>query len=607
MHLITIPEKKTGRTLLLFGQSRRINGKNTNRAVERIGYLDEFTDLYADPIAHFRQVAKERNAVRKVKLELSLTEHFTFEHAYDRHGVDHEDKAVLCTSDLRVCYGMLPLSHLYHELELDYFLNNRRRYTKVDFNHNIIFQLLVFGRILFPDSKLGTWQQRHLMLGKMTFSDDAVYRSLEFFAKHKGAMLRHLHRKVDQLYGRDTSLLFYDVTNYYWEIDTEDELRRRGCSKEHRPEPIVQMGLLMDANSLPVTYGLFSGNTNDCLTLSPLMAEVSEELRTEGVIYIADKGMMSGDNRAEILINQGGYIFSSSIRGAPRHTQQFVTDETGYTSNADATYRYKSRIAPVEISVTDLSTGRRKKVTINERQIVFWSKKYQDRTRYERQQALQKAATYGTCENNHGANRYFKKVVVNKVDGQPVEHKEYRRVLDEDLLSRDEALDGYYLICTNVIGLEQQEQPFGTRSRFLGDNLFQLNKPVTDQDIIEMYRGLWKIEESFRITKSWLKARPVFVHKESSIETHFLTCFVALLLLRILELKTDRSIEMNRMIESMRKAKLVKTDDNLLVSSYCDNVLEKIGSALDLDLTKRRYTKTEMDRLLAKTRKTGRT
>jgi transposase len=604
MHLIKLPEKKTGRILLLFGESKRINGKNTNRTVERIGYLDEFTDLYADPIAHFKQVAKERTVESKVKLELSLSEHFSFEHEYHKQFDRRDTTASFSSSELSVWYGMLPLSRIYHELELDYFLNNRRRYTKASYNHNAIFQMLVYGRILFPDSKLGTWQDRNKLLGNMEFTDDDVYRSLGFFAKHKGAMVRHLHKKVGQLYGRDTSLMFYDVTNYYWEVDTEDDMRKRGCSKEHRPEPIVQMGLLMDSNALPVTYGLFSGNTNDCLTLSPMMGEVCEDLRAQGVVYIADKGMMSGDNRAEILINKGGYVFSSSVRGANKETQQFVTDESGFIGNADGTYQYKSRIVPVEVSVTDLSTGRKQKVTINERQIVFWSKKYQDRTRYEREKALQKAAAYGSCENNQGGNKYFKKVVVNKIDGEVIEHKDYVRILDEDLLSKDEALDGYYLICTNVIGLGQHEHSFTKRSRFLDDNMFQLNRVVTDQDIIEMYRGLWRIEESFRITKSWLKARPVFVHTEASIEAHFLTCFVGLLLLRILELKTERSIEVNRMVESLRKAQLVHASPDVLISSYCDNILARIGSTLDLDMTKMRYTVTELDKLLAKTRKT---
>jgi transposase len=603
MHLIKLPEKKTGRILLLFGESRRIDGKTTNRTVEKIGYLDELAAIHDDPIAHFKEEARNRTAESKAKLELSLSEHFSFAQEYRKQVDGSGGVDVFSSTDLAVCYGMLPLSHVYHELELDYFLNNRRRYTGASFNHNAIFQMLVYGRILFPDSKLGTWRNRQRLLGNMDFTDDDVYRSLGFFARHKAAMVRHLHERIRKSYGRDTSLLFYDVTNYYWEIDAEDDVRRRGCSKEHRPEPIVQMGLLMDSNGLPVTYGLFAGNTNDCLTLSPMMGEVSEDLRAQGVVYVADKGMMSGDNRAEVIVNKGGYVFSCSVRGASKEMKRYVTEEKGFTVNGEGTYKYKSRTIPTEIPVTDLSTGKKTKVTINERQIVFWSRKYQDRTRHERQRALQTAADYGSCENNHGGNRYFKKIVVDMVDGEVVEHKEYVRVLDEDLLSRDEALDGYYMICTNVIGLASGEKPFGTRSRFLGDNMFQLDKEVTDQDVIDMYRGLWRIEESFRITKSWLRARPVFVHTEPSIEAHFLTCFVGLLMLRILELRTDRAIEVSRMVESLRNAVLVEATGEVLISGYCDNILARIGDVLDLDLTKKRYRATELARLLAKTRR----
>ena len=534
MHLNQLEEKKTGRIFLSFQESFRVKGKNKTRTVKRIGYLDEFTDLYDDPIAHFKELAKQETLETKRSFDVSLNERYTFNGQYVKG-----DPSTYRIAGQSFNMGQLPLSQLYHELEIDYFINNRRRYTKAKFNHNTIFQMLVFGRILFPDSKIGTWQNRHKLLGKMDFSDDDVYRSLEFFAQHKSALIKHLDKKITKLYGRDTSLMFYDVTNYYWEIDKEDDLRKRGPCKEHRPEPIVQMGLLMDSNGLPITYGLFSGNTNDCLTLSPMMGEVSEDLEAEGVIYIADKGLMSGDNRAEILINRGGYIFSNSVRGASKPTKKYVTDETGYITNEQGTYKYKARIVPTEINITNQITGKKKKVIINERQVVFWSKKYQDRTRIERAKALEKAAKFGTSENNHGGNKYFKKIVVDKVDGAIVENKEYIRILDEDLLSKDEALDGYYMICTNVIGLEPQNPSFKTKSRFLHDNMFQLNKKVTDTDIIEMYRGLWRIEESFRITKSCLRARPVFVHTESSIEAHFLTCFIGLLLLRILELKNE--------------------------------------------------------------------
>lgn len=602
MHLNQLKEKKSGRIFLSFQETHRVKGKNKTTTVKRIGYLDEFTSLHEDPITHFKELAKQLSIENKVEISASLDEHHTFDAQYIKGDVSSHR-----TEGLAYHLGLLPLSQIYHELEIDYFMDNRRRYTKAKFNHNTIFQMLVFGRILFPDSKLGTWNNRHKLLGDMTFSDDDVYRSLEFFARHKTALIKHLNDRVTRNYGRDTTLMFYDVTNYYWEIDREDGIRKRGACKEHRPEPIVQMGLLTDSRDLPITYNLFPGNTNDSLTLSPTMGDVAEELGGEGIVYIADKGMMSGDNRAEILINRGGYIFSNSVRKADQQTKGYVLDETSFIFNNEGTYKYKSRIVPVTIQITNQVSGKKKSIAINERQVIFWSRKYQERTRHERANAIQKAADYGSCENNHGGNRFFKKIVVNKVDGEVLrdEDKAYVRVFDEDLLSKEEALDGYYMICTNVIGLGPDEKPFAKQSRFLSDNMFQLNRPVDDHDIIDMYRGLWRIEESFRITKSWLKARPVFVHAEASIEAHFLTCFLGLLLLRILELKTDHSIELNRMIEDLRDLQAVEESPDLFLLTQPTNVIEKIGQYFSLDLTKKRYTMQELKKMVAKTKKTS--
>lgn len=602
MHLNQLKESKTGRIFLSYQETHRVKGKNKTTTVKRLGYLDEFTDQFDDPIAHFREEAKQLSIEKKVDITASLDEHYTFDAQY----IKGEDSSYR-KGGLVYNLGMLPLSQIYHELEIDYFMNNRRRYTKAKFNHNTIFQMLVFGRILFPDSKLSTWHNRHKLLGNMNFSDDDVYRSLEFFSKHKTALIKHLHDRVTRNYGRDTTLMFYDVTNYYWEIDQEDDQRKRGVSKEHRPEPIVQMGLLMDSNNLPITYNLFPGNTNDALTLSPTMGDVSEELEKEGIVYIADKGMMSGDNRAEILINRGGYIFSSSVRKADKQTKAYVTEENGFIVNTDGTYKYKSRIVPVTIQLTNQVTGKKKSSIINERQIVFWSRKYQERTRHERAKAIDKAANYGSCENNHGGNRFFKKIVINKVDGEVLkdEEKAYVRVLDEDLLSKEAELDGYYMICTNVIGLEDEQQSFSKQSRFLSDNMFQLNRTVTDHDIIDMYRGLWRIEESFRITKSWLKARPVFVHTEASIEAHFLTCFLGLLFLRILESKTNHSIELNKMIEDLRNLQVVEESPDIFLLIQPTNIVKKIGECFDLDLIKKRYTIQELKKMAAQTKKTS--
>jgi len=599
MYLVPLVENKTGRTLLNYYEKRTVDGKSKAFFVERIGYLDEFVDLYEDPLAHFRAEAKRRTREAKLVLEVSLSERYSF----DNRSVA-KSKEVKKTDKI-INYGMLVLSKLYHELAIHYFVDNRRRYTKASFNHNMILQMLVYGRILFPDSKLQTWHKRTRLIGDMSFSEDDVYRSFPFFAKHKTALVRHLHKRVSELYGRDTTLMYYDVTNYYWESDKEDNLRKRGVSKEKRKRPIVQMGLLMDSDSIPINYSLFAGNTHDSLTLSPVMGEVSEELGSSNVIYVADKGLMSGENRAEIIINRGGYVISNSVRGSAidKQTRKWLLDQKDYTVLQDSQYMYKSRLQPIKIWVQDRSTAKNKQVELNEVQVVYWSRKYQQRARHERAKAIEKALKYGTTLNNHAANKYFSKEAFDPKTGQVVQDVELGRYLDEQKIRLDEQLDGYYMICTNVVGLQEGQAPFKGTSRFRKDNLLELNRVVGALDIIEMYRGLWRIEETFKITKSQLKARPAFVRKEQSIEAHFLTCFLALLLLRLLEKRLDGQIPVSQLVESLREANLVGITSDLFHSSYCDTVIQSIGKSLSLDITRKYYLKSGLKELAAATKK----
>lgn len=599
MYLVPLVEKKTGRTLLNYYEKQRVDGEYKAVFVERIGYLDEFADLYEDPIAHFRQEAKGRRSEAKTTVEISFCERF----GDDELGGDPGEPG---KADRTLNYGMLALSKLYHQLDIHSFVNNRRRYTKASFNHNHILQMLVYGRILFPSSKFNTWRNRGRLIGPMDFSEDDVYRSLPFFTGHRTALLQHLHKKVGGLYGRDTTLMYYDVTNYYWESDEEDGLRRRGVSKEWRKTPIIQMGLLMDSEGLPVTYGLFAGNTNDSLTLSPMMGEVGEELGQDAsVVYVADKGMMSGENRAEVIIGRNGYVFSNSIRGTKttRATRKWMLDPAGYVPSADGQSRHKSRVWPTWITVEDRSTGRPAKVKINERQVSFWSYKYQQRARHERNRAIEKAIERGSVFNSHGANRYFAKEAYDPKSGEILADVKVGRYLDEELIRAEEEMDGYYLICTNVVGTEAGDPPIKGTSRFRSDNMLQLDRPVTDLDVIDIYRGLWKIEETFKITKSQLRARPVFVRKEEHIEAHFLTCFIALLLLRLLEKNVQEEIPASQIVESLRKAQLVEISPGIYSSAYCDAVIKRIGKALVLDLWRKNYSKGGLRELAAATKR----
>lgn len=642
---------KKGNALYYMRSVRKKGRKNpTKEKVEFLGYEADLKKFYDDPISHFRQEAKRLTASAKaektISINIDLNEHFSYQ---DRHTETAGDTV----NDDLVSIGHLPLSTIYHELELDQFVKNRHKNWGITANAESILRLLVFGRILFPDSKLATWKKRQkLMLGNSDFTDDDVYRSFPFFAKYSQDLISHLNARVKKLYKRDTSLMFYDVTNYFWEIDSPDPdiyndqsevicegMRKYGYSKEHRPEPIVQLGLFMDNEGLPVDFGLFPGNNNDVTTFLPMIQTMRERLKLDKMIYVADKGMMSGTNIANILARRQGYIISSSVRKQDADTERFVLDETGYMHTTAmmnskdlheqlrrmdytgtiedfdgdeqgqqevTTFKFKSRLVPAKKSSWVQDGSKKVKVTINKRQIVFWSRKYQTKARIDRAAAILKADRTGTVFNGHGANKYFRKETYDPKTGQLFERSKHTRFLDDELIAEDERLDGYYIIETNVVGTSTDEKPWKGKARFRTyDCLFELNREVSDQDIIEMYRGLWKIEESFKVTKSYLEARPVFVRNTSSIQTHFLTCFIALLIIRILEVKKlGENVPYCRIIEVLKSAKIGEVKDNIF-RNYCSSpLLKKIGLLTGLDLAKKFYTKQELRSMNNSTKQT---
>ena len=376
-----------------------------------------------------------------------------------------------------------------------------------------------------------------------------------------------MNDKIKENYGRDTSLIYYDVTNYYFETDEQNDFLRKGVSKEHRPNPIVQMGLFMDNNAIPITYELFAGNTNDCLTYRPNFGKIKKRFNLGRVISVADKGMTTGDN-IWYTINtpaHDGYVFSMSIRGAEKSMKKYVLDDDGYVWLGKE-YKRKSRKYPRTIQVTSTS-GKKIKKQVDEKQIVFWSEKYAKRAKAEREATLAKArdlaANHGsyTRATSYGAAKYIKKVDYDKDTGEILTASSILDI-DEDLIREEEALDGYYMLLTS-----------------------EMDTP--DDKIIDMYRGLWRIEESFKITKSELEARPVYVWTREHIEAHFLTCFVALTISRILEMKLEHKYSTERIIDSLSRAECSLLQQNYYVFDYYDEVLKDIGNVTNIDFSKR--------------------
>lgn len=540
------------------------------KTIESLGFLDELEKQYDDPIAFF---SKRVELLNRQKHEKQAPIHFTF---YD------SDR--LCVGDnLRKNFGYAALSQIYHDLRIHTFLTNRQRRSSEQYDANTIMKMLVYSRLLFPNSKKSSFENRNRFFEKTNYSLDDVYRCLSFLNKHRDDLQIFMNEQIKKLYRRDSSLIYYDVTNYYFESDEQNDFLHKGVSKEHRPNPIVQMGLFMDRQGIPITYELFPGNTNDCLTYRPNFGKIKKQFRLGRVISVADKAMTTGDN-IWYTINtptHDGYVFSTSIRRAEKSIKEFVLNEEGYQW-LGTEYKRKSRRCPRTIQVTTVS-GKKMKKQVDEKQVVFWSEKYAKRTKAEREAALEKARDLSrnpgkyTRATSYGAAKYIKELVFDRQTGEILTARSILDI-DEDLVREEEMFDGYYMILTS-----EMER--------------------SDDEIIDMYRGLWRIEESFKVTKSELEARPVYVWTREHIEAHFLTCFVALTIARILENKLHRKYSIGTLLDSLSKMECSLVQQNYYLFDYYDEVLKDVGAALEIDFSKRLRPLGEIKKVLARTKK----
>lgn len=630
MYLSIIPEARTGKRRLYIRESFRENGKIKQRIIKNLGYAEDYTNQFEDPIAHFKdevalrnKEAKEKNKeiILKIKLNNEL----------EKHSLESE-------SDFsnRKNMGSIVISYFYNKLKIPQFINSKKRSTDVTFNMNNIVKLLIFSRILKPGSKYDNFQNKELYFEKTNCILQHIYRTMDYLIEWKDDLLNHLNKQMEKEFHRDSTLMFYDVTNYYFEIDYSDEkegpnegFRRNGVSKEHRPNPIVQMGLFMDDMGLPVSYQTFNGNVNDCNTLQPNMETVSKDLNIKNIIVVADKGMMTGDNIGNIIVNHNGYVISHTIRGADKELKDWVLKQDDYTfidvpekqqryerikkgrhaaEACSGRMKIKSRIHPVKVNVKNKITGKIQKVTINERQIIYYSQKYADKAKKERKEAIRKAQEFvmsGSTSviNHHGKMDLVESEVVD-TDGEILNKRKCIKTrFNKKKLEEAEALDGYYVVCSNVIGLDKNEESMHCKSKFVEGNFFKLNKTVTDMDIIEIYRGLWEIEETFKITKSNLEVRPIYHSRKDRIESHFLTCFISLLILRLIEQLVESKWSTNQIIESMQKANGTKEGANLYLFDYYDDVLEEFDKKLGTQFKRERLTSGEIKKIIGSLKK----
>lgn len=547
---------------------------------QTLGFVHELQKQFPDPIAHFKSIVEQMNLAEKAGRKLTLS-------------IDMDEKLPEETHT-RYNMGYAVILKIYHELELDRFFNNKARHENFQYNTNSIMKLLTITRILQPSSKRSSFENKDRFFERFDFELHDIYRALSHFAKNGLECQRLISEQIQKKFGRDTSLMYFDVTNFHFEIDKTDDLRKRGKEKNNRPDPIVQMALAMDADGIPLYYKLFPGNTHDSKTFVPVFKDVCVRFSPGRVIAVADMGCTSSDN---IFFLKGGdrdrrvngYVFSFSIRKGSDKFKKYVLDEAGYTDSdgkalkPDFDYKIKSRIEVREIQVT-MKNGSKKTKLIDEKQVVFWSRNYADKARTEREEIINRAYEIITDPKKynkgtvHGAASYIKNITFDKKTGEICEEPREKLLFDSEKAQEDAKYDGYYCLITS-----------------------ELDMP--DHRIIEIYRGLADIEDNFKVAKSDLDIRPVFVSREDRINAHVLTCFIALVMIRLIQKKTGYQFTPEQIAACLNNISCSLEHENIYLFDYRTPISDAIGKAFAIDFANKRLSLSEIKNILALSKK----
>ena len=443
--------------------------------------------------------------------------------------------------------GYIFLNALFNQLGITEVLNRIKSDSKIDYDLNGLIKMLVFGRILNPQSKKKTFETRDQYLFPIVDCNEIreVYRALDVLEKNSKKIQNRMNVKIkNSSIGRKTDLTYYDVTNYYfetmygdddiYELDENNEIvkdelgkpiivqkgfRKNGVSKENSKGPIVQMGLFIDNNGIPVSHKLFPGNTQDKTTFKNVLENDVDEMDLGHIVVVADNGMNTQENKYLIVDKGNGYIVSKSVKRSWKSQREWALDENDYkvitNSKNEMVFKYKSRINEITLTYKN-ADGTKSSKKVKEKEIIYWSKKHYEREFNQNKKFIEylencKEHPDKLKDKERKSQQFIKTVDVDKETGEIIHPEKVIVFLDKKLEKYKETL-GYYSIVTSEIDED-------------------------DNDIINRYHGLSRIEDSFRIIKSDLEGRPIYVWTEEHIKAHFLICFIALTIIRIIQFK----------------------------------------------------------------------
>ena len=600
--------KSHNRIYLSFVQGYRDEtGKIKHKTIKKIGYLDELEKQFDNPIEYFKNIAKEKNSIEITEYTIKNLNTKTIDENVNSKNL-----------------GYIVLKKIYKELQIDNFLSNEQKKLKMQYDLNKIFELLIFSRILFPGSKNETFNNKDIFFEKFDFSLKDLYRSLDYFNGFRDDILKLIWDNTKDKYNRDTSISYYDTTNYYFEISYNDEdlidengtilekgYRKKGPSKEHRKTPIISMGLLMDKIGIPLSYDLFPGNESEKLQMRPALNSTKAKYGIERTIIVADRGQNTSDNLVFIAgkndddhTNHDGYVYGQSIIGADMEFKTWAISQDGFINDyvydedgnlvtykeriedengkllryeeKPVIFKHKSRVYAKKVKIKK-DNKRKVNYTVYQKQMIYYSKQYADRQKHERENAIKKAKDLienpgkYTQATSYGCTKYINNIRFDEETGEIP--KGLKLSLKLDKIKEEEKFDGYYSIVTS-------------------------EKDLSDKEIRDIYKGLWKIEESFKITKSNLETRPVYVWTKEHIEAHFLTCFISLVIIRLLEYKTNRKYSTRKMIDSLKKFNSTNIEHDIYLQNFSNDVIKNFEEIFDVNLSRKYLTLSEIKKIL---------
>lgn len=443
--------------------------------------------------------------------------------------------------------GYLFLQQIYHELGLNKLCAEISQKYKFTFNLDSILSRLLYSRIIYPSSKLATSELSRQFIEQPDFELQHIYRALEVIAKEADSIQSSLYKNSLRISKRNTGVLYYDCTNYFFEIEQEDGLKQYGPSKEHRPNPIVQMGLFMDGDGIPLAFNINKGNTNEQLTLKPLEQKILSDFDLSKFVVCTDAGLASDNNRKFNNKGERAFITTQSIKKLKAHLKEWALDPKGW-SLADDGRAFDISTLDDEKDKDKVYHKERwiKENGLEQKIVVTYSIKYRNYQRKIRDNQIERARKAIISKSiklkKCNPNDYKRFIVKNHytADGEAARHETYS--IDAGLISKEEAYDGFYAVCTN---LEDDASA-----------------------IIQVNRQRWEIEECFRIMKSEFKARPVYLNRNDRIEAHFMTCFLSLVIYRLLEKKLNGKYTCHEIISGLRDMNFLEIKDEGYIPSY---------------------------------------